>query len=66
MLPPWRAVRAGRYAFLQQFAERYGGGDTSVQLFPNIVYSLALARWYQEQGEREWRLLVLILLSWVY
>ncbi|GAB4815863.1 hypothetical protein N2152v2_002909 [Parachlorella kessleri] len=46
------AVRAGRYAFLQRFAREYGG-DQSANLFPNIVYSLALAKWYQEQEQQE-------------
>lgn len=40
----------GRYDFLDRLAQQYGG-DSSAALLPNIVFSLALARWYQEQGE---------------
>lgn len=46
---PCAAVRAGRYGFLQRLAAGYGG-DQSVALLPNVVFSLAMARWYQEQG----------------
>ncbi|GAB4815862.1 hypothetical protein N2152v2_002908 [Parachlorella kessleri] len=35
-----------------RFAWVYGG-DQSAQLYPNIVYSLALAKWYQEQEQLE-------------
>jgi hypothetical protein len=44
------AVRAGRYQFLERFVETYGG-DGSAGLLPNFPFSLALGRWYQEQGE---------------
>ena len=43
------ACRAGRYDFLQRFAEE-GGPDASAALLPSVAYSLALGRWYQEQG----------------
>lgn len=47
-VPPGR-----RYDFLYRLAERHGG-DGSAALLPNFVFSQALARWYQEQGEQGW------------
>ena len=48
------AVRSGQYEWLQKFVEGQGdGGDSAAALLPNMVFSLALARWYQEQHEAE-------------
>ncbi|XVF72896.1 hypothetical protein PTKIN_Ptkin12aG0157500 [Pterospermum kingtungense] len=44
------ALRAGEYAWLERFAEDYRS-DTSLWLFPNISYSLAVCRFYLEQEE---------------
>ena len=47
---PAPAPHPCRYDFLYRLAEQYGG-DSSAALLPNFVYSQALARWFQEQGE---------------
>ncbi|XVF22244.1 hypothetical protein REPUB_Repub12eG0156900 [Reevesia pubescens] len=44
------ALRAGEYAWLEQFSEDYRS-DTSLWLFPNFSYSLAVCRFYLEQEE---------------
>ena len=38
-----------RYDFLYRLAEQYGG-DASAALLPGMVFSQALARWFEEQG----------------
>ena len=47
-------MRAGRYEFLRRFAEQWGGGDQSAALLPGMVFSLALAARFQEQGAGNW------------
>lgn len=48
------AVRSGQYDFLQRFVEGQGAGvDSASVLLPNMVFSLALAKWYQEQHDAE-------------
>ncbi len=49
--PCTRLASDCRYDFLYRLAERHGG-DGSAALLPNFVFSQALARWYQEQGEQ--------------
>ncbi|EOX95515.1 TCF25/Rqc1 - like 1 [Theobroma cacao] len=44
------ALRAGEYAWLEQFSEDYRS-DSSLWLFPNFSYSLAVCRFYLEQEE---------------
>ncbi|XVF33045.1 hypothetical protein REPUB_Repub17cG0134500 [Reevesia pubescens] len=44
------ALRAGEYAWLEWFSEDYRS-DTSLWLFPNFSYSLAVCRFYLEQEE---------------
>ncbi|XWS76775.1 hypothetical protein CRYUN_Cryun01aG0206700 [Craigia yunnanensis] len=44
------ALRAGEYAWLERFAEDYRS-DTSLWMFPNFSYSLAVCRFYLEQEE---------------
>lgn len=44
------ALRAGEYAWLEQFSEDYRT-DTSLWLLPNFSYSLAVCRFYLEQEE---------------
>lgn len=41
------SLRAQEYKWLEQFADEYGS-DTSLWLFPNFSYSLAVARFYLE------------------
>ncbi|PPD72449.1 hypothetical protein GOBAR_DD30648 [Gossypium barbadense] len=44
------ALRAGEYAWLEQFSEDYRT-DTSLWLLPSFSYSLAVCRFYLEQEE---------------
>ncbi|KAK3194466.1 hypothetical protein Dsin_025776 [Dipteronia sinensis] len=44
------ALRAGEYAWLEQFSEEYKS-DNSLWLFPNFSYSLSVCRFYLEQEE---------------
>ncbi|XP_007051358.2 PREDICTED: transcription factor 25 [Theobroma cacao] len=44
------ALRAGEYAWLEQYSEDYRS-DSSLWLFPNFSYSLAVCRFYLEQEE---------------
>jgi hypothetical protein len=44
------ALRSGQYDFLHRFAREYQGGAASAALLPNFAFSLALARWFQEQA----------------
>ncbi|XVE77371.1 hypothetical protein DITRI_Ditri13aG0056900 [Diplodiscus trichospermus] len=44
------ALRAGEYAWLERFSEDYRS-DSSLWLFPNFSYSLAVCRFYLEQEE---------------
>ncbi|XWS31943.1 hypothetical protein CRYUN_Cryun23aG0118800 [Craigia yunnanensis] len=44
------ALRAGEYAWLERFSEDYRS-DTSLWLFPNFSYSLAVCRFYLEREE---------------
>ena len=48
-ISPASAVRAGQYGFVRRLAEEYGGRGAELQ--PNIVFSQALAAWYEAQGE---------------
>jgi len=47
------AVRAGQYEYLQKLLEGQGtdGDSGAVALLPNMVFSLALSKWYQENKE---------------
>lgn len=45
------ALRCRQYRFLKQFADYYDDGGISTM--PNIVYSLALASWFEETEKRE-------------
>lgn len=45
------AVRSEQYEYLYRFIEEYKDGSAGV--LPNMVYSVALARWYEERGEME-------------
>jgi hypothetical protein len=49
------AVRSGQYEYLQQLLEGQGtdGDSGSVALFPNMVFSLALSKWYQENKQSD-------------
>ncbi|KAK2649896.1 hypothetical protein Ddye_017385 [Dipteronia dyeriana] len=44
------ALRAGEYAWLEQFSEEYKS-DNSLWLFPNFSYSLSVCRFYLEREE---------------
>lgn len=44
------AIRAGEYAWLEQFTEDYKS-DNSLWLFPNFSFSLSISRFYLEQEE---------------
>ncbi|KAJ0053825.1 hypothetical protein Pint_00712 [Pistacia integerrima] len=44
------ALRAGEYAWLEQFSENYKS-DNSLWLFPNFSYSLSVCRFYLEREE---------------
>ncbi|WCJ22559.1 Transcription factor 25 [Euphorbia peplus] len=45
------ALRANEYAWLEHFSEEFKR-DTSLWLFPNFSYSLAICRFYLEREER--------------
>ena len=49
-MPPPTIDRPGlrRYDFVYRLAEQYADGAAA--LLPNVVFSQALARWFQEQG----------------
>lgn len=42
----YHALRCGQYKYLHTFVASYDGGSTGIM--PNMVYSLALARWNEE------------------
>ncbi|PON49431.1 Transcription factor [Parasponia andersonii] len=46
------SLRAEEYAWLEQFSEDYQS-DSSLWLFPNFSYSLAICRFYREKQESE-------------
>nr|XP_043640224.1 transcription factor 25 homolog [Erigeron canadensis] len=44
------SLRAGEYKWLERFSEEYNS-DTSIWLYPNFSYSLAVCRFYLEREE---------------
>ncbi|KAG7666551.1 hypothetical protein KSW81_005203 [Nannochloris sp. 'desiccata'] len=49
------AVRSGQYEYLQKLLEGRGadGDSGAVALLPNMVFSLALSKWYQENKQSD-------------